>query len=165
MPASRLTRLAMAGLLLVGWSAVPASPIVQDEPDAVCVNQHPVHLNPGVTLTPGRSNYSHAGGPIVCSGHINGHEVTGRDVHVEGSGVAVGDCSGGELAGTFSLTIPTPDGPTTLTMASAGTYGPGVGSYTADQVSVTFQFAPAEGDCVTTPLTEIAVVGEIVVEG
>lgn len=64
----------------------------------------------------------------------------------------------------MTISVPTPDEPTTLTRAYEGTYGRPGGTKTADQASAIFELRPSEGDCVTRPLTEAAVVQQTVVE-
>lgn len=156
-------RLILLGLLLVAWTAVPASSGT-GATAAVCVGQHRVRFDPGVTMTEGRSTLSTEEGRITCRGRIEGRDVTGLEGTFRQGGVLVGDCSGGVLAGTMSLMIPTEGESTTLTMAYQGTYGPATGSQTSERATVTFEFHPTEGDCVTTPLTAIGVEQQIVLE-
>lgn len=157
-------RLAMAGLLLVGWSATPAAPIVQDEPSAVCVNENTVRFTPDVGPTSERSSYLGEDGSITCVGEINSREVTGIEGQVRDSGVLEGSCAAGNIRGTLSITIPTSGEATSLTMVYEGSYVPGVGTTTSPQGFETFEYRVTEGDCVTTPITEIELVGQVVVE-
>lgn len=153
----------LLGLLLVAWTAVPASPGTGTTA-AVCVGQHRVRFDPGITMTEGRSTLSTRDGRITCRGRIGGRDVTGLEGTFRQGGALVGDCSGGVLAGTMSLMIPTEGEPTTLTMAYQGTYGPAIGSQTSERATVSFEFHPVEGDCVTTPLTTIEAGQQIVLE-
>lgn len=92
---------------------------------------------------------------MTCRGEINGQEITGPGTFGE-EGVLEGVCSHGSGFGTAAITIPTSSGPTKLTIPYTLRYGPGVGTKSADQFSATFEFYPTEGDCINTPVTEIA---------
>lgn len=159
----KLGALALAGLLLIGWSAAPTSRVTAAEPDAVCVGEWTVQFTPPVDRSLARSTFASEGGTVTCVGQLNGRDVTGVEGQLRDWGVLVGSCLEGDVTGMLSLTIPTAGEPTTLTFAYEGAYVPGVGSTSSDHHTDVFQFRPTEGDCLTTPVSEVAIVDELVV--
>lgn len=159
----RTLRLSLAALLVVAFTAVPASAGTRVAPAAVCVGRHRAQLDPGLTATRGRSTLSTSGGTVICEGRIDGREVTGLQGEFHQGGVLVGTCAAGSMAGIMTMTFPTSGEPTTLTMAYQGTYGPVGGSLTTDRATATFTFVPSQGTCAGSPMTEVAVVHQTVV--
>jgi hypothetical protein len=146
-------------LLLIGSIAMPTSAVAETQSLATCVDQHPVTFSPGISLTSGTSSFRTEPGPITCVGAVDGDEITGPGTFSQ-HGVAQGDCSQGSLSGTVFITVPTSAGPTKLTIRYQGTYGPAVGVKSAPELVATFVYYPTKGDCITTPVTEIAATQE-----
>jgi hypothetical protein len=150
-------RTSLVGLLLAGLATGPWLPTASAQSAAICSGVHTVRFSPGITTTSGRTSYMTQAGKITCVGQIYGQEVTGPGTFAQ-EGVLEGDCSHGAGSGTVFIVIPTSGGLTNLIIPHKIMFVPGVGSKSADQLSAIFEFYPTEGNCVNTPITEIAVV-------
>ncbi|MGH2690055.1 MAG: hypothetical protein ACRDKW_14800 [Actinomycetota bacterium] len=151
-------RAAMAAMALsVALFPAPVTAAVPSR--AVCVATWTDSVSPGASLTPGTSTFSSGGqtGSISCAGSVMGHDVTGPGTIGE-EGRAQGTCTAGTGSATFHMTIPTTGGPVDLSFPVEFTIAGAVGSRPGGPMPGGFVFAPLEGDCVTTPVTRIAVV-------
>jgi hypothetical protein len=126
---------------------------------AVCVAHWTDSVTPGISMTPSVGTFTSNGqtGTITCVGSVAGHAVTGPGTFGE-QGTASGTCASGSGTAIFSMTIPTDGGPVTLTMPAAFTFAAGIGFRPTGSFPGGFVFAPTRGDCVLTPVTQIAVV-------
>ena len=138
-----------------------------------CFNAHEVTLSPGVSIqgTSGSINVE-AVRTMECEGPINGSMPTGVGWYGEEPGrYGTEDpdtCQqGGEGDGVFFATIPTTDGDLEIRAPYTFTFGdlttnPGFvsGEFSGDGVRGTFKLSPAEGDCVTGPITRVRVNAE-----
>jgi hypothetical protein len=159
----RLLRIGFVGLLLMGLFTGPWLPVASAQSGAICSGEHTVRFSPGITTTSGRTSYTTQGGKITCVGEIHGQKVTGPGTFAQ-EGFLEGNCLHGAGFGTVFITIPTSDGSTKLSVSHEIMFVPGVGSKSADQLSATFEFYPTKGDCINTPITEIAVVQQTVLK-
>lgn len=138
-----------------------------------CTFSFEVTLSPGLSSSGTSGTHSSSGevGILDCDGPVNGHEPTGAGtIGDEGRyGTADPDtcASGGEGDGVDTITVPTADGPQRILSDFTFTYGDlstkgGVvhGEFTGTRFSGTFEFTPTAGDCVTSPVTRAAVIGE-----
>lgn len=137
-----------------------------------CTFSFDVFLDPGLSMEPSSGkHYSDGLGPLDCEGPVNGHQPTGTGTLGEDGPYGTRDpvtcTSGGEGAGTDRLTVPTANGPQqvisefTFTFGDPSTKGGVVhGEFTGTRFTGTFEFTPLEGDCVTSPVTKVAVTGE-----
>jgi hypothetical protein len=73
-------------------------------------------------------------------------------------GRAQGTCAAGTGRATFRMIIPSTGGPVDLSLPVEFTIAGAAGSRPAGPMPGGFVFAPLERDCVTTPVTRIAVV-------
>lgn len=157
---------ARAGLLLVCLGVlVPATMAAGPVPAAaagsiaaMCVHQWTDTLTPGATTVPKRAVFSSHGetGVITCLGIVRGREVTGDGTFGE-EGYIDGNCSSGTGHALFSFTLPTSGGRVHFTFPVTFTFGPGLGQTSSDVFPGVFAVRPVKGDCLTTPVTEIAV--------
>ena len=69
-------------------------------------------------------------------------------------------CPQGGGFGTQTFTIPTTGGPVTISEQFAFTWVGAAGRFEGNALSGAFEFTPMQGDCVSTPLTRVAVRGE-----
>jgi hypothetical protein len=151
-------------LLLCLGALVPLSPAAGLAPvaaagsTAICFHQWTDTLIPGATTTPQHSTFSSHGetGVIQCSGTVRGAQVTGQGKFGE-EGAVHGSCSSGTGEALFSFTLPTSAGPQHFRFLVTFTFGPGVGQTSSDIFPGGFTVRPMRGDCLTTPVTEIAV--------
>ncbi|HET9773187.1 MAG TPA: hypothetical protein VFS16_20005 [Acidimicrobiia bacterium] len=133
-----------------------------------------VVLSPGFSMTPTSGTFTTNGqnGSIECDGLVAGHQPIGSgSIGTEGRyGTDGADTctSGTEGTGFDTLTIPTAEGPRTLIAAYRFTAGEppkkgdGViaGRFGGDRFTGTFEAMPLKGDCLTSPVTALRVVGE-----
>lgn len=156
-----------ASLLLVG--AVPTSPAgVGQASRAVCTWTATYTVMPGITLSTANHHIDTHGptGRIRCEGAIRGHEATSIGT-VNDAGPLRGNALQGSGTSTQKVMIPTSGGTVTLVFKGTYTYGPGSGTKeyrtaAGDTFSGVFEFRPTEGDGVTTPVTEIIVKAQMV---
>lgn len=157
----RVAAAAVATVVLVaGLSPAPAAAAPSATgSQASCVAYWVDSVSPGASLVPGSSTFSSNGqtGTIHCAGAVMGHAVTGPGTIGE-EGRAHGTCAGGTGAGTFWMTIPTTAGPVNISFPVEFTTTGTAGLRPAGPMPGGFFFAPLKGDCVTTPVTQIAVV-------
>jgi hypothetical protein len=165
----RRLRAALAAIALVASLAlVPARPsaaAATAEPaapaasQAVCVAQWVDTLNPGISLTQSTVTFTSNGptGTITCVGSVRGHAVTGPGTFGE-QGTISGTCASGSGEAIFVMTIPTEGGPATLVVPAVFTTVGTVGLRPTGTFPGGFVAVPTQGDCVTTPVTQIAVV-------
>jgi hypothetical protein len=126
---------------------------------AICDARWRDAVVPGATTSVSRLQLTSQGetGTIACSGAVRGHPVAGPGTIAE-SGAAEGTCLAGSGKSTLSLTIPTTAGNETFDIRVEYTYAGGAGLRTSDVFPGGFAFLPAQGDCVTAPITEIDIV-------
>jgi hypothetical protein len=143
-------------VLMAGSSAVSAA-----QSSAMCVGTWHVSFAPGLGTTSHGADFSTRPTMIQCFGAVKGSPVSGSGTLAQ-KGHLEGTVLGGTGSGTTTLTIPTPAGTRTVTFDDTLTYGPGIGFKTSSSLlgTFTFGFFPVSGDGVTTPVTEIAVVGQ-----
>lgn len=148
---------AIAAVVLTATLALPAAAAAESR--AVCVANWRDTVSPGISLSPAVGAFTSHGetGAITCVGSVNGHRVTGPGTFGE-QGVARGSCALGSGSALFSMTIPTTAGPARLQIPAVFTYVGGVGLRPTGIFPGGFVFAPVRGDCITSPVTEIAVV-------
>jgi hypothetical protein len=163
---SRTRRVAlMIVAVLAGLSPLPASAAGSGMPSgpsgsqAVCVAQWLDSVSPGISMTPSAGTFTSNGqtGTITCVGSVNGHAVTGPGTFGE-QGVVNGTCAAGSGSATFSMTIPTDGGLVGLTIPAVFTVAGGVGLRPTGTFPGGFVSVPTRGDCLLTPVTQIAVV-------
>jgi hypothetical protein len=154
---TRLLPLCLGALAPVTMAAPPA-PVAAVSSSAVCFHQWTDTLTPGATTTPQRAAFSSHGetGVIQCSGTVRGLQVTGQGTFGE-EGYVEGSCSSGTGHALFSFTLPTSGGAQHLQLPVTFTFGPGLGQTSSDVFPGVFAVRPVKGDCLTTPVTEIAV--------
>jgi hypothetical protein len=128
---------------------------------AICTASHPLTLIPGLTLTPGQHGYTnHSVGTINCLGSLNGHQIVGPGSIAE-DGNLFGNCVQGTGSGTVRLSIPIAGG-TKFPVSEKYTfrYVGIVGTFSGPTYSGAFEFLPQSGDCLLTPLTQVAVLAQ-----
>ena len=162
-PRAAVTAVALVALVFL----IPArpSPAAATEPaapvgsEAVCVAQWLDTLTPGISLTPSTVTFTSNGptGTITCVGSVRGHAVTGPGTFGE-QGRISGTCASGSGEAIFTMTIPTDGGPQTVIVPAVFTTVGTVGLRPTGTFPGGFVAVPAQGDCVTTPITQIAVV-------
>lgn len=153
-------RMALVGSLVAGGVLLGA-PAHAATNDARCVARGTVHLSPGLTLSPTGSEWRYSSngptGTVDCVGSVNGHAITGPGTFLD-EGVGQGDCNGGTISGHNIYTVPTDAGPQTIRVPVEAEYHGIAGVREPANYPGGFAFAPAEGDCVSTPLTAVDVV-------
>lgn len=150
--------------ILVGSLLAALVPIssARAESETVCTFDVNGSISPGHTMRPEPQTFTTDGetGDISCYGPINGGQPTrsGMTFGLEGQGG--GTCIGSEASGTYSLTIPTTQGPVhsseNFVLRRVGL----AGTLKAERFSAVFQVPRFSGDCLTTPLTEFALTGQ-----
>ncbi len=118
-------------------------------------------LSPGLTLTPGQHGATnHSIGSINCLGSLNGHQIVGPGSVTEDASF-LGNCLQGTGSGTVRLSIPIAGG-TNFTVSEKYTFGyvGVVGTLSGPMFSGVFEFLPQSGDCLLTPLTQVAVLAQ-----
>lgn len=148
---------AMVALLLAVVLTLPAPARASSR--AACVASWRDTVSPGITLTPAVGAFTSHGetGTITCVGSVKGHRVTRPGTFGE-QGVVRGNCAFGSGSALFSMTIPTSAGAARLQIPAVFTYAGGVGLRPTGIFPGGFVFYPVRGDCITSPVTEIAVV-------
>jgi hypothetical protein len=154
---TRLLLLCAVALAVIGPS-LHASPAAAAGSSAACVHRWTDTVTPGTTTSTQRAVFSSHGetGTIQCSGTVQGRQVTGPGTFGE-EGVIEASCDSGRGQALFSITLPTSGGPVHLRIPVTFTLGPGTGHAEGDVFPGAFVVRPVQGDCVTTPATEIAV--------
>jgi len=138
--------------------ALAPAPVAAAQSTATCVHRWTDDVTPGVGPTMQRATFSSHGetGAIECQGEIMGRRVTGPGTFGE-EGVVEGTCGSGTGSATFSFTVVTSGGPLHLRMPVSFTYGPLTGVTTSESFPGVFVVVPMMGDCLTAPVTRIAV--------
>lgn len=154
-------RLGLATLVLV--ALMPASSAIAQGSGPWCISTWHVSFSPGLGASPQRVAFTNQVRPTAldCFGTLGGHAVTGRGSLIE-DGVIDGTALTGTGSGTLTVTIPTTGGPQTINSAFTMSYAPGIGFKAGDAFMgpFTFFFYPTAGNGITAPVTEIAVVGQ-----
>jgi hypothetical protein len=122
--------------------------------------------SPGVGLAPNRVTFVNHDAALICVGSVAGSLVTGPGAFSE-EGVLEGTCLTGTGSATFSVTVPTLAGPATLrNVPFRMSTGLGFGFKYSDSFlgPLAFVFVPTKGNCVTSAVTEIAVVAQFVLK-
>jgi hypothetical protein len=129
---------------------------------AVCVATWSVTISPGVTSEPGKHTITSNGptGTLICQGLVGGQTVTGPGTLGE-VGEIEGTCATGSGQALMSFTLPTATGPLTISVNTKFVYGPGVGMRLSDQIPGPFEFVATQGDCTTSPITQVRVVNQV----
>jgi len=154
----KMTYLFLA-LMLAGVCLIAAPAHAADT--AICTVSHPLMLSPGLTLAPGQhGSTNHSIGSINCVGSLNGHQIVGPG-SVTDDGILNGNCVQGTGSGTFRFSIPVAGG-TNFAVSEKYTfrYVGIVGTFSGPMFSGVFEFLPQSGDCLLTPLTQVAVLAQ-----
>jgi len=131
-----------------------------------CTGKVPsVMLDPGLEATKHISGTFHNNGtgPVECAGPVLGKTPTGPGVFTHDAGKFEGSCAkGGKGVFTLTFRIPTKNGTVELVNTGPFTFGAlqgGVvgGEYSGNAERGSFSVLPKKGDCVTSPITELAV--------
>jgi hypothetical protein len=143
-------------VLLATVLVVPAGAAASSR--AACVANWRDTVSPGVSLSAAAAAFTSHGetGTITCDGSINGHHVTGPGTIGE-EGALRGTCAAGSGSARLSLTIPTTAGPARLQIPVEFTFVAGLGLRRTDIFPGGFAFAPLQGNCITSPITEVAI--------
>lgn len=145
--------------MLAGVGVIAAPAHAADT--AVCVVSHPLMLSPGLTLAPGQHGYTnHSIGSINCLGSLRGHQIVGPGSITE-DGNLFGNRVQGTGSGTVRLSIPIAGG-INFPVSEKYTFGYVglVGTLSGPMFSGAFEFLPQSGDCLLTPLTQVAVLAQ-----
>lgn len=147
-------------VLLVMTGAPPAHAA---ESTAICSGTWQMSFSPGVSATPTKSAFTTNGetGTINCVGSLKGLQITGPGTFGQ-EGIFEGTCLQGTASSVITVTIPTSAGPEKLSFVDNMLTGPGFGFKFSDSLvgPMGFLFYPIVGNCVTAPVTQIAVVGQ-----
>lgn len=160
----RRSWLAAAPLTLILLSLAPL-PAAAAHTSLECTSVLDLAISPGLSMMPSKGNFTTVGnsGPLECTGIFQGHEVTGPgSLGIQGNygqSTTAGDtCQLEAGTGEYSLTLPTRGGTIGESGSLAEILGPGrQGSVglASEQTSWagSFDFAPTQGDCLSTPIT------------
>lgn len=142
---------------------MPAAPAAAQSDLAACVGSWEISFSNGVRLVTGNSDFTTGGltGTINCVGTVDGSPVTGPGTFGK-EGAVEGSCLAAKGAGTIQMQIPTADGIKTIEFPFQMDTSLGVGFKSGGPLvgPLTFLFIPTQGDCLMSPVTEIAVTGE-----
>ena len=143
----------LVGLVTLAGSLSKSAPRAHAQEGALCTfNPDNGRLSPGLTTTTSKAEWHAGPTSFDCHGIVNGQTVTGAGTIVE-SGPLEGSCSHGSGSGVQTISIPTVKGMVHLeipvTFSWVGPAGPGSGP----GMTVSFEFMPTEGDCITAPVT------------
>ena len=132
---------------------------------AVCSVSGRIHFDPGLGTTSQVVKFTSSEGKIQCLGSVEGSLATGSGTFREW-GVMEGTALAGTGSGVAKTAIPTLGGTKRVSFQTTFTYGPGVGVKQSDALvgPFAFTFVPTSGDGVTSPVTEIAFVGEFALQ-
>jgi len=147
-------------LPIVALTVLPTTPAgAAGSSVAYCFHTWTDTATPGVSTTPGRSQFTSNGEKwdLLCQGLVRGHEVTGRGTFGE-HGFIEGSCSAGWGEVHFSFTIPTAGGEQKFQLNFPFYYGPGGGTAQTTDFPGVFVFFPTDGDCTNEPVTEFKLV-------
>ena len=147
----------MAVLLVVPPSAASAA----TGSVVTCVGGWNVEFEPPVRLTPGESRFMAPPGSLTCVGTVDGSPATGPGTFRK-RGTFEGSCIAGKASGRLIVDILTSDGWKSVKSDFFMVTGPGLAFKFGESLlgPLTMVFLPIEGDCVLTPVSRIAVVGE-----
>jgi hypothetical protein len=152
-----MQRLGLVALVLFTLTPAPRA-FAAGGGSAICVMMSHLSFSPGITSTSQRVASSTHGetGAITCTGTVNGHQVTGGGT-IGFEGFFDISCVGGTGTETVSMTIPTTAGPEKLSFVVNETVLPGSGYKTGDPLvgMAPFVYYPSQGNCVTSPVTEV----------
>lgn len=157
-----MKRVGLGLAALVALVLMPTSPALgATESTAWCYGTWHVNFSPGVDTTPRTSTFTTRAATVNCVGTVRGHDVLGIAA-LQQDGVLHGTLLTGTGSGTKTLVIPTRGGPQTVSIPFTMSYTAGIGLQNSDSLvgPLTFVFYPTQGDGVTTPVTQIGVVGE-----
>ena len=143
-----------------------------------CTWEFDVVASPGLSTNPSSGTVVTNGetGTSSCDGPVNGSKPTGPGKSGYDGRYGTKDpdtCqSGGEGAGTFTITVPTSAGDQRISDAdNTYTYGgfkagsPFSGEFKGSRMSGTFDVQPLDGDCASKPVTKFRVNGKITLNG
>lgn len=161
----RLPRLSVRYVPLVVLAAaallIPAAPASADSPPVVdlnCTTTVTVHNTPGVSPEVTTFSVSSRGftGTANCTGTINGEPVTGPGSFLVNEAVSgtPNPCVSAAGHGTFVLMIPTASGTQTVAGQFDLTASAATGTVHTGDLTGTSHTIAANGNCVTTPVTE-----------
>jgi hypothetical protein len=147
------------GLMLAGICVIAAPAQAADT--ALCTVSHPLTLSPGLTLTPGQQEYTNNSiGTINCVGSLKGRQIVGPG-SVTNEGHLTGSCAQGTGSGEFQFLIPVAGGTDVSVIEKYTSHYVGiVGTISGPVFSGVFEFLPQSGDCLITPLTQVAVLAQ-----
>lgn len=121
----------------------------------------PLRLKPGLSTQEGAFRFHRiADGTVTCDGPVLGERVPHPGTWTAGFGSATGSCTGGTGVFTHKFDFRTRNGNLNLTNRGTFTFGPlagGVidGEFDGDKIKGSFSVFPKDGDCVTSPLTQV----------
>lgn len=129
---------------------------------STCAATWLVHISPGVTSEPGEHTISTRGqtGTVVCEGLVDGQPVSGPGTVGE-LGAVRGSCVTGTGSAVYSFVLPTPSGPRAVNGKADFVYGPAGGVRHGDEVPGTFEIVVTQGDCISSPITQVRVFSQI----
>ena len=157
-----MRRSALLTIPLLALLFPAAAPLRAEEPATMdCVHEFVLIVAPGAQAASQDFTYTSGGqtGTIVCQGSLGGRRVSGPGtIGVEGT--MQGSCFEGKGTGTNRLSVPTDQGVIEFVEPFAVAYRGTVGTYEGERMSGHFQFIPAEGNCVSAPMTKALVVAE-----
>jgi hypothetical protein len=170
---NRMSMALVAFALTLSGSVTPAIRATAQQ-STHCSFVKEVVLSPGFSMAPTSGVFTTNGeqGTIECDGPVDGKPPVGvGSIGTEGRYGTEGPdtcTSGTEGEGVDSVTIPTADGPVkllgeyTFTGGDPPKKGHGLisGRFEGKRFSGTFEATPLKGDCVTSPITVLRVVGE-----
>ena len=158
----RVVAMVVVGMLGISVGVAPPASAAETE----CTGSAEMTVSPGMSQEPTSGTQAGRKGTEQCTGPLNGADPTG-DPTVEWDGrygTANPDtcAGGGEGWGVAYHAVPTRDGARVVRNVFTITFG-GLenglmsGVFKGDYFSGTFTFRPLEGDCVTAPVTKVAV--------
>ncbi|HUR73802.1 MAG TPA: hypothetical protein VMZ00_05965 [Sporichthya sp.] len=172
---ARLIRVPLAASVLLAMWAAPAGAAGPEGPVAArCGFSYAPAISPGIGMAPGAGTVSSGGesGTVDCTGSLDGHEITGPGTWGFEGVVSRASCAeGGEGTGLILMTVPTDAGSQHFEEAidfafgPAGTYPPLVGDWVGQRTTGIYVVTPAEGDCVTAPVTRVDGNGRLELHG
>lgn len=153
--------LALAGV--IARPALAQTPLPDGETAARCTLSLTQYFDPGVGTTPGSGGQSSQGevGSIICSGRIDGANITGPGTIGNEGRLHDSNCVLDHSTGRYSATLPTDRGLLRIE-----------GTYEIFRTALMFEIrtsrpgprgsgwgvvVPTKGDCVVNPITEVQV--------
>jgi hypothetical protein len=161
----------LRALLVAGLALALLAPVgrVEAQPKTNCEAKADFDFKPGFWRDGNSGTWTTNGetGTVTCDGPVNGKKPTGPGTYGAYGNYGTKDpdnCSNAEGVFHNSITVPTADGPQTVTnqgdwvvgaFRGNGAFG---GAFTGETADGTFDGTPKQGDCVTTPMTKMGIV-------